>query len=164
MTARTLRSLDSDLRCACVTSTGATGYECRRFTAGRDIEGEAIGGDAGIEPGIDVRDGGEDAGDAVTSPQDADPSGKNPPVVVHELFPEVVPSLSSSGVDDVIGLGVADGALAMTESGGKMLKILSSAVCGPYESNGSGTACSMGSITGSDLLYKISDEEVEDGI
>ena len=106
----------------------------------------------GGEPGMEVDDGGEDIGEDVTSAHAALLSGKNvPAAVVHELFADVVASLSSSGVEDVIGLGLEDGAFAMTESGGRMEKILSSAGGGPYESNGSGTACSIGSITGSDL-------------
>ena len=68
---------------------------------------------------------------------------------VHEFLPSLL--LSSSGVEDVSGLGVADGVLAMTDNGGRMVNILSSAGGGPYESNGSGTACNMGSIIGSDL-------------
>ena len=126
-----------------------------RATVGGDIDtaaGEAtIGGEPGIEPGIEVDDGGEDIGEE-TSAHAALLSGKNvPAAVVHELFADVVASLSSSGVEDVIGLGLEEGAFAITESGGRMENILSSAGGGPYESNGSGTACSIGSITGSDL-------------
>ena len=103
-----------------------------------------------MEPGIDV--GGEDTGEVVISAHAVLLSGKYAPAaVVQELLPEVVLSLSSSGVDEVIGLGLDDGALAMTERGGRMVNILSFAGGGPYESNGSGTACSIGSITGSDL-------------
>lgn len=90
------------------------------------MEGEAIGGEPGIE------EVGEDIGDDDTSAQAAVPSGKYAPAAfVHELFPDVVPSLSSSGVVEVIGLGLDDGAFAMTERGGSMLKILSSAGGGP---------------------------------
>jgi hypothetical protein len=38
-----------------------------------------------------------------------------------------------------IGVGKREGALAITDKGGKMLKIESSAFGGPYESKGSGT-------------------------
>ncbi len=98
-------------------------------------------------------DGGEDMGEA-TSAHAALDSGKNPPALfVQELLPEVIPSLllSRSGVRDVIGLGLAEGVLAMTESGGRMEKILSSAGAGPYESKGSGTVCNIGSMIGSEL-------------
>ena len=56
-------------------------------------------------------------------------------------------------MDAVIGLAVdeVEGALAMTERGCKIVKIWSSAGAGPYESNGSGTVCNMGSMTGSEL-------------
>ena len=82
-----------------------------------------------MEPGME--DGGEDGGEA-TSAHAALLSGKNPPAaVVHELLAEVVPSLSSSGVEEVIGLGLADGAFAITERGGRIEKILSSAGGGP---------------------------------
>ena len=78
-------------------------------------------------------------------------SGKKPPVLDHEFFEEGRPSLlSSSGVDAVRGLG-ADEGLAITERGGRMVKIWSSAGGGPYESKGSGMVWSMGSITGSEL-------------
>lgn len=126
------------------------GSVCRFATAGGDIEGEDMcGGELGKEPGMD--DGGEDIGEVVTSAHAALLSGKKAPAeVVHELFPDVFSSLSSSGVVAVLGLGLADEALART-SGGSMENILSSAGGGPYVSNGSGTACSIGSITGSDL-------------
>ena len=64
-------------------------------------------------------------------------------------MPSLLPS--SSGVVDVKGLGLDEGALAMTDNGGRILKILSSEGGGPYESNGSGTTWSMGSMTGSEL-------------
>lgn len=57
---------------------------------------------------------------------------------------------SNSGVR-VKGVVDAEGAVGMMERGGRILKIWSSDCGGPYESNGSGTDCNMGSITGSDL-------------
>lgn len=97
-----------------------------------------------------------EVGDVATSAHAALDSEKYVPVAgAQELFPEAIPSLlpSSSGVEDVSGLGVDDGALAMTERGGRIEKIWSSAGGGPYESNGSGTDWSMGSIIGSDLMH-----------
>ena len=117
------------------------GKECRRFTAGGEAEGDTRG-DA--EGDID-----EDAED-VTSAHAAVVSGKNPPaLLLHEFFPSLL--LSSSGVVDVRGLGLAEGVFAITDNGGSMLKILSSAGGGPYESKGSGTVCSIGSMIGSEL-------------
>lgn len=92
------------------------------MTAGGEVDGEAMG---------EVTDGdaAEDGGDA-TSAHAALDSGKNAPVgFVHELLPETIPSLllSRSGVEDVRGLGLAEGVFAMTERGGRMVKILSSA-------------------------------------
>ena len=53
----------------------------------------------------------------------------------------------SCGVDTMlVGPGEVD-----VINGGRMEKIWFSVVGGPYESNGSGTAWSIGSITGSDL-------------
>lgn len=141
MTESTLRSFDSDLRWECWGDAGMKGKECRRFTAGGEAEGDTRG-DA--EGDID-----EDAED-VTSAHAAVVSGKNPPaLLLHEFFPSLL--LSSSGVVDVRGLGLAEGVLAITDNGGRMLKILSSAGGGPYESKGSGTVCSIGSMTGSEL-------------
>lgn len=118
------------------------GKECRRFTAGGEAEGDTRG-DA--EGDID-----EDAED-VTSAHAAVVSGKNPPaLLLHEFFPSLL--LSSSGVVDVRGLGLAEGVFAITDNGGSMLKILSSAGGGPYESKGSGTVCSIGSMIGSEAL------------
>ena len=67
-----------------------------------------------------------DVGEVATSAHAALDSVKFVPVAgAHEFLPEAIPSLlpSSSGVDDVSGLGVEEGALAMTESGGKIEKI-----------------------------------------
>lgn len=94
--------------------------------------------------------------EVATSAHAALDSEKYDPVVgTQEFFPEAIPSLlpSSSGVEDVSGLAVEEGALAMTERGGRMEKIWSSAGGGPYESNGSGTDWSIGSMIGSDLVY-----------
>lgn len=77
------------------------------------------------ETGVDIElDGGDVAG-VETSAQAAPVSRENPPAPdTQELFPDAMPSLlSSSGVEEVMGLGDDDGALAMTESGGKMVKI-----------------------------------------
>lgn len=64
--------------------------------------------------------------DGAASAHAALDSEKYVPVAgTHELFPEVIPSLlpSSSGVDDVRGLAVDEGAFAMTESGGRIENI-----------------------------------------
>lgn len=90
-------------------------------------------GDVAPELGADPAGGLEG-----TSAHAAAVSGKNPPVLDHEFLLEGRPSLlSSSGVEAVSGLG-ADEGLAMTESGGRMENIWSSAGGGPYESKGSG--------------------------
>ncbi len=140
ITASTLRSLDSDFLCECDEEANVGGKDCLRLVTGGDVEGDVNGEVAGDED--------------VTSAHAALPSGKNPPVgFAHELLFDEIPSLlfSSSGVEDVNGLGLADGVFAMTERGGRMLKILSSSGGGPYESKGSGMAWSMGSMTGSEL-------------
>lgn len=102
---------------------------------GGETGGEVlIGGDT-ERGGVAVEGMGESA--------QAELDSKNPPGFgVHELCPDTMPSLlpSSSVVVDVIGLGLDEGTLAITDSGGRILKILSSAGGGPYESNGSGTA------------------------
>lgn len=136
------------------------GCECRRFLEdGGDaaIVVSTVCGDADrmgdtLAEMATARGPGEAA-----SAQAALASGKKPPVAgVHELFVDGMPSLlSSSGVDDVNGLGEDDGALAMTERGGRMVKIWFSDGGGPYESKGSGTVCNIGSITGSDLVREI---------
>lgn len=59
-------------------------------------------------------------------------------------------SLASVCGVELSGLGEGEAA-AMMERGGRMLKIWSSDGCWPYESKGSGTDCSMGSMTGSEL-------------
>lgn len=56
-----------------------------------------------------------------------------------------------TGVDDDDDLG-----FVRMESGGRMLNIWSSAWGGPYESNGSGTVCNIGSMTGSELHCGVS--------
>ena len=48
-----------------------------------------------------------------------------------ETIPSLLSLLARAGVEEVNGLGLDEGALAMTESGGRMLKILSSAGGGP---------------------------------
>lgn len=70
---------------------------------------------------------------AWVSAQAALASEKKAPLWVHELLPDCIPSLlpSSSGVVDVIGLGLDEGAFAMTDRGGKMENILSSDGGGP---------------------------------
>ena len=79
-----------------------------------DRVGEA-GPELGAEPGGGELDG--------TSAHAA-VSGKKPPVAADQEFlaEGVLSLLSRSGVD-VSGLGVEEGAFAMTESGGRMLKI-----------------------------------------
>ena len=73
-----------------------------------------------VAPELTEPDGGLDG----TSAQAAAVSGKKPPVLDQEFFPEGKLSLlSNSGVVAVMGLGEDDGALAITESGGKMVKI-----------------------------------------
>ena len=125
MTESTLRSFDSDLRDWCKDEE-AVGCECRRLrpevvaallrAAGGEMDrvGEA-GPELGAEPGGGELDG--------TSAHAA-VSGKKPPVAADQEFlaEGVLSLLSRSGVD-VSGLGVEEGALAMTESGGRMLKI-----------------------------------------
>ena len=138
MTARTLRNFDSDLRCECAGSEGVNGTECRLLTVGGETDGEMTVAD----------EVGDIGGDMWTCAHAASVSGKKPPVLVQEPLPSLL--LSRSGVD-VRGLGLAEGVLAMTESGGRIEKILSSSGGGPYVSKGSGTACSIGSIIGSDL-------------
>lgn len=67
-----------------------------------------------------------------TSAHAAAASGKKPPVLDHEFLPEGRPSLlSSSGVEAVSGLGEDEGAFAITERGGRIVKIWSSAGGGP---------------------------------
>jgi hypothetical protein len=144
MTDRTLRSFDSDFRCECEDVPSMGGKEYFRVVVGGEVDGDISG---------DVVDGDADEGDE-TSAQAALASGKKPPAgLVQELLFEAMPSLlfSNSGVDDVSGLGLAEGVFAMTERGGRMLKILSSSGGGPYESKGSGTVCNIGSMTGSEL-------------
>lgn len=68
-----------------------------------------------------------------------------------ETIPSLLSLLARSGVEDVKGLGLDEGAFAITESGGRILKILSSAGGGPYALNGSGMDWSIGSMTGSEL-------------
>ena len=59
-------------------------------------------------------------------------SGKKPPVAAdQEFFAEGALSLLSRSGVEVRGLGVEDGALAMTESGCRMLNIWSSDGWGP---------------------------------
>jgi hypothetical protein len=129
MTASTLRSFDSDLRWEWDGREGVYGTECRLLTAGGDAEGETEVDVAGDIEG--------DVGDVETFARAALVSGKKLPALVHEFFPSLL--LSISGVE-VMGLGLADDVLAITDKGGKIVNILSSAGGGPYESNGSGTA------------------------
>lgn len=139
MAARTLRNFDSDfldIWLCVVMEPGGCEFRLASLEVG-DTEGEGavlIGGD--IERGGVVE---EEAG---TSAQAALDSKKPPVVGVQEFCPETMPSLlvSSSVAVDVIGLGLDDGTLAMTASGGRIENILSSAGGGPYASNGSGTA------------------------
>lgn len=120
ITARTLRSFDSDLRWEWVASDDVKGTECRLLTAGGDADGEITVADVV----------GDRGGDVVTLAQAAEVSGKKPPAeLLHEFFPSLL--LSSSGVDEVRGLGLADGVFAITERGGSIEKILSSAGGGP---------------------------------
>jgi hypothetical protein len=77
-----------------------------------------------------------------------------------EVFPPP-PSRSDATLPCGLGKGEElvigapdDGTGAMIESGGRMLKIWSDAGAGPYASNGSGTAWSMCSITGSELIER----------
>lgn len=134
MTESTLLSFDSDLRGWWEEEdAAATGCECRRLrpdvvaafpTAGGEIDlaGE-VSPDPGAEPG-GVEFVGRSAHAAV--------SGKKPPVAAdHEFFAEGIPSLLSRSGVDVSGLGVEEGALAITESGGRILNIWSSAGGGP---------------------------------
>ena len=58
--------------------------------------------------------------------------------------------VSTTGVL-ISGLGDGDGAGFRIARGGSMLKISSSGLGGPYESNGSGIEISIGSKIGSDL-------------
>jgi len=137
MTARTLRSFDSDFRGWWVGAEEG-GIECLRLTIGGDTDR-----------------GGVEDGEGTSAHSDVD-SAKNPlPLVdAHGLFPDgSEPAGSRSGVV-VMGLGEGEGALVMIESGGKMLKIWSSACGGPYESKGSGTDWSISSMMGSELKRK----------
>ena len=61
------------------------------------------------------------------------------------------PAMGSCSGVPAIGLGDDKGALVMIDRGARMLNIWSSACGGPYESKGSGTDCSIGSMTGSEL-------------
>lgn len=73
---------------------------------------------------------GDMEGGVVTFAQAAAVSGKKPPAAfVHEFLPSLL--LSSSGVEEVMGLGVADGVFAITDRGGRIEKILSSEGGGP---------------------------------
>jgi len=108
ITARTLRSFDSDFR---GWGVGAEdGVECLRLTIGGETDR-----------------GGVDEGDGTSAHSDVD-SEKNPPplVGIQDLLPdgrEVVDSRSGVTVN---GLGEGEGAF-MIESGGNILKIWSSA-------------------------------------
>lgn len=86
-----------------------------------------LAGDVSPEPGADP--GGVELEGASAH---AAVSGKKPPVAADQEFfaEEALSLLSRSGVE-AIGLAVEDGALAMTESGGRMLKIWSSEGGGP---------------------------------
>ncbi len=76
-------------------------------------------GDVSPEPGADP--GGVELEGASAH---AAVSGKKPPVAAdQEFFADGVLSLLSRSGVEAIGLAVEDGALAMTEGGGRMLKI-----------------------------------------
>lgn len=127
MTERTLRSLDSDLRCW-FEGEDEEGMECRR-DGDRDFGREA--------PGEEDRGGLRDAGgEDGASAHAAFVSPKNPPALgVQELLAEVMPSLlfsTSEVVEEVVsGLALVEGVLASTDRGGSILKILSSSGGGP---------------------------------
>ena len=131
MTASTLRSFDSDFRWEWVGTEGMYGTEWRLLTVGGETVGEMTDAD-------EVGDMEGDVGEVAMFAHAGLVSGKNAPVLVQEFLPSLL--LSRSGVDDVNGLGLAEGVLAITDNGGRMLNILSSSGGGPYESNGSGTA------------------------
>ena len=92
--------------------------------AGGDTEraGDVVP-ELGAEP-----DGGELEG---TSAHAAAVSGKKPPECDQEFLPDERPSLLSSSGVVVSGLGEEEGAFAMTERGGRMVNIWSSAGGGP---------------------------------
>lgn len=128
ITESTLRSFDSDFRGLCNEDDGA-GWECRRDIddGGEMLEDMSDVGDM-ERTGEAIADDGPEGGEAglATSAQAALVSGKKPPDPgVQELFPDAMPSLllSSSGVEEVRGLGDGDGAFAITDSGGRILKI-----------------------------------------
>lgn len=129
MTESTLRNFDSDFREWCEEEAAAPGCECRRFMEeGGDAEtvvSTACGDTERTgETLVDAERGGENGGDCASA-QAALASGKNPPVLgAQEFLPDAIPSLlSSSGVEDVRGLGDDDGTFAMTERGGRIEKI-----------------------------------------
>ena len=126
-------------------SVGVYGTEWRLLTVGGEAVGEMTEAEVAGERVGDVGD----VGDVATCAQAALVSGKMLPAFVQEFLPSLLPSRSC--VEEVRGLVLAVWVLAITDRGGRMVKILSSSGGGPYESNGSGTACSMGSIIGSDL-------------
>lgn len=107
-----------------------------------------------VDAGGDI-EGGEAGGEAVALAHSADSTGYRPFAVpgsqeaILGCAVANVEEASFSGVP-VEGLGEDDGALNI-ESGARMLKIWSSDCCIPYESNGSGTDCSIGSMIGSEL-------------
>jgi hypothetical protein len=94
-----------------------------------------------------------DVGDAI-SPHSVDRGNGSLEVDAHKLGWTAPPGRLASSATGVPTEGVCvddEGVLVIIPSGGSILKIWSSAWGGPYESNGSGIACSIGSITGSEL-------------
>ena len=148
----TERSLDASAAFRC-----APGTECLRGVV------LPFGGDTLPAAGGDVERGGEESGEvapahAVVSAVNGTPvvAGSQDEIfVLAEEGSERAPSASgvpAMGLDAVVDMPV------MMESGARMLKIWSSACGGPYESKGSGTDCSIGSMTGSDLCARVSEQ------
>lgn len=118
-TASTLRSFDSDLRGWCVKEDEEDGCECLLLSPG--IRG-TDGGDAERVGEVAPELGDEVGGGEEGMSAHAAVSGKKPPLLDHEFLLDGSPSLSSSGVVADRGLGAEDG-LAITDRGGRMLKI-----------------------------------------
>lgn len=146
----TERSFDASAALRC-----APGTEWRRGVV------LPFGGDMLPAAGGDVERGGEESGEvapahAVVSAVNGTPlvAGSQDEIfVLAEEGSERAPSGSgvpAMGLDAVVDMPV------MMERGARMLKIWSSACGGPYESKGSGTDCSIGSMTGSDLCAGVS--------
>lgn len=119
ITVRTLRSLDSDF----------LDGGCEFL-----LEEETVGGDMDLAGGGEIERGGEgETGEGISAHAEFD-SEKYPPVLgIHDAFGGLVAASDGarSGVEELCGLGEDEGALAITDSGGRIENIWSSVVGGP---------------------------------